>query len=192
MDDGDPAGVDLLWLPLGAGGRSVRLNGRVYEAVAARLARRPPADIYHSALEIRLPEGRWVVEMAPAWRTDGGDRGVVASGPVGLRVAGRLTLFRYEVRLWRDGVIPDADEAVGPAVRVTADPGATRRVVAALPGVPAPVWGRDELRAGEMWNSNSVVAWVLERAGLDAARLRPPAGGRAPGWDAGVAVARRP
>ena len=33
------AGVDLYWLPLGAGGHSVRLNGRVYEAVAARLER---------------------------------------------------------------------------------------------------------------------------------------------------------
>jgi hypothetical protein len=31
---------DLYWLPLGAGGQSVRLNGRVFEAVAARLARR--------------------------------------------------------------------------------------------------------------------------------------------------------
>jgi hypothetical protein len=35
------AGVDLYWLPLGAGGHSVRLNGRVFEAIAARLARRP-------------------------------------------------------------------------------------------------------------------------------------------------------
>jgi hypothetical protein len=40
-------GVDLYWLPLGAGGHSVRLNGRVYEAVAARLARRPACDLYH-------------------------------------------------------------------------------------------------------------------------------------------------
>jgi hypothetical protein len=31
------ASIDLYWLPLGAGGHSVRLNGRVYEAVAARL-----------------------------------------------------------------------------------------------------------------------------------------------------------
>ena len=29
-------GVHLYWLPLGAGGHSVRLNGRVYEALAAR------------------------------------------------------------------------------------------------------------------------------------------------------------
>jgi hypothetical protein len=30
-------GVDLYWLPLGAGGHSVRLNGRLFEAVAARV-----------------------------------------------------------------------------------------------------------------------------------------------------------
>ena len=29
--------IDLYWLPLGAGGHSVRLNGRIYEAVAAWL-----------------------------------------------------------------------------------------------------------------------------------------------------------
>jgi hypothetical protein len=51
-------GVDLYWLPLGAGGRSVRLNGRVFEAVAARLEKRTTKDLYHSALEIRVPEGR--------------------------------------------------------------------------------------------------------------------------------------
>src|SRR5205807_9219102 len=42
--------VDLYWLPLGAGGHSVRLNGRIFEAVAARLERRSPCDLYHSAL----------------------------------------------------------------------------------------------------------------------------------------------
>ena len=28
------AAIDLYWLPLGAGGHSVRLNGKVFEAVA--------------------------------------------------------------------------------------------------------------------------------------------------------------
>jgi hypothetical protein len=32
--------VDLFWLPLGAGGRFVRSNGRFYEALAARLEHR--------------------------------------------------------------------------------------------------------------------------------------------------------
>ena len=58
-----------------------------------------------------------------------------------------------------------------------------------LPSVPTPVWGRDELGAGEMWNSNSVVSWVLCRAGIDLAPFVMPAGGRAPGWDAGIVVA---
>ena len=34
------AAMDLYWLPLGAGGHSVRWNGRVYEAVSALLERR--------------------------------------------------------------------------------------------------------------------------------------------------------
>ena len=50
-------GVDLYWLPLGAGGHSVRLNGRVFEAVAARLGRREPCDLYHAALGVRVPGG---------------------------------------------------------------------------------------------------------------------------------------
>jgi hypothetical protein len=32
-----------------------------------------------------------------------------------------------------------------------------------VPEVPTLVWGRDELRAGEMWSSNSVVSWLLAR-----------------------------
>ena len=32
--DRSEPGVDLYWLPLGAGGHSVRLNGRVFEAAA--------------------------------------------------------------------------------------------------------------------------------------------------------------
>jgi len=57
--------------------------------------------------------------------------------------------------------------------------------------IPVPVWGRDELGAGEMWNSNSVIAWVLARSGLSTASIRPPVGGRAPGWNAGIVVADR-
>jgi hypothetical protein len=138
------AGVDLYWLPLGAGGHSVRLNGRVYEVVAARLAHRPTCDLYHSALVVRIPEGRFVIEQAPVRDANGAERGVVAEGPVGSRWAGQMRIFRYE------------------------------------------------LRAGEMWNSNSMIAWLIARTGLDADGIKPPAGGRAPGWNAGLVVARRP
>ncbi len=74
------ATVDLYWLPLGAGGHSVGLNGRVYEALAACIERRDALDLYHSALEVRVPGERFVIEQTPvpdamgepAWR--GGDR----------------------------------------------------------------------------------------------------------------------
>jgi hypothetical protein len=42
-----------------------------------------------------------------------------------------------------------------------------------------------------MWNSNSMIAWVLAATGIPVSVIRPPAHGRAPGWDAGLAVARR-
>jgi hypothetical protein len=184
-------GVDLYWLPLGAGGHSVRLNGRVFETVAARLEGRSPCELYHSALEVRVPEGRFVIEQAPVRNGDGPERGVVVEGAVGSRWAGRFRIFRYEVRCWRDGLIPDVDEAVGSPQRLTDDPDVARRVLDLASRVPTAVWGRDELAAGEMWNSNSVIAWLIERSGLPAEAIHPPAGGRAPGWHAGLVVARR-
>jgi hypothetical protein len=188
-----PAGaaVDLYWLPLGAGGHFVRFNGRVYEAVAARLARRPVCDLYHSALEVRIPDGRFVIESAPLRSSDGPERGVVGEGAVGSRIAGCLRIFRYELRCWSDGVIPDVAEAVDSPRRLTDDPLRARQLLALARSLPTPVWGRDELHTGEMWNSNSIVAWLIARSGLDAETIQPPAGGRAPGWNAGVVVASR-
>ena len=188
---GEEAGVDLYWLPLGAGGHSVRLNGRLFEAVAAAIARRPRRDLYHSGLEVRVPEGRFVIEQAPVRGGDGALRGVVAEGPVGARRAGRFRLFRYEVRRWRDGLIPDVAEAVESPQRLTDDPEVARRVLEAVASVPTPVWGRDELGTGEMWNSNSVISWTLAHGGIDPGSVMLPARGRAPGWDAGIVVARR-
>jgi hypothetical protein len=182
------SGIDLYWLPLGAGGHFVRLNGKVFERFAARRERRERLDLYHSALQVYLPEGRFVVEQAPAWG-EGSRRGVVAGGAVGARVLGRLRLFRYEIRSWREGVIPDLDEAVDSPIRVSNEPGDARRVLELAPEVPTPVWGRDELGAGEMWNSNSTISWLLARAGLDVESIRLPRGGRAPGWRAGIAIA---
>jgi len=127
------ASIDLYWLPLGAGGHSVRLNGRFYEAVAARFGRRHVCDLYHSAHEVRLPEGRFVIEQAPIRAGDAADRGVVAEGTVGSRWAGRLRIFRYEVRRWRDGVIPDVAEAVESPQHLSNDPERARRLLALAP-----------------------------------------------------------
>jgi hypothetical protein len=42
-----------------------------------------------------------------------------------------------------------------------------------------------------MWNSNSIIAWLLASAGFDVPAIPLPVRGRAPGWDAGHLVARR-
>ena len=185
-------GVDLYWLPLGTGGHSVRLNGLVFEAVVARMERRPPRDLYHSALEVRAPSGRFVIEQAPVRDNDGAERGVVAEGVVGSRLAGRFRIFRYEVRRWHDGVIPDIGEAVESPQHLTGDPLLAQHVLDLVPAVPTLVWGRDESQAGEMWNSNSLTSWLIARSGLSVESVHLPAGGRAPGWRAGLVVARRP
>jgi len=115
------AAVDLYWLPLGAGGHFVRLNGRVYEALAARVERRRACDLYHSALQVEVAEGSFVIEQTPASELSAKQPGVVAEGAVGSRWAGRFRIFRYEIRLWRGGHIPDVAEAVDSPRRLTHD-----------------------------------------------------------------------
>jgi hypothetical protein len=148
-------------------------------------------DLYHSALEVRVDGERFVIEMAPIFDAPPEQRGVVAQGAVGARWAGRSKLFRYGIRRWRDGRIPDVAEAVDSPRRLSDEAVVARRVLELVPSVPTPVWGRDELGAGDMWNSNSVISWLIVRSGLEVGSIQPPAGGRAPGWDAGIVAANR-
>jgi len=184
--------ADLFWIPLGAGTPVVRWSGWLFEAVTAWWQRRPRRRLFHAALVVVVDDVRYTVEQAPVPDDHGDRRGVVASGPVGMRWLGRWRVFRYEVRRWPGGAIPDLGAAVGGPIRVTDEPTAARRILEVLAEVPTPVWGRDEQHAGEMWNSNSVIAWTLTRAGMDLDRIACVAGGRAPGWQAGLVVARRP
>src|SRR5262245_15839246 len=183
--------VDLLWLPLGAGGNCVRLSGKTFEAIASLTQRRARDDLYHSALEIATPAGFFAIESAPVMTGDPAERGAVGRGAVGSGFAGRWRIFQYEVRCWHGGAIPDRSYAVESPRRLTDDPAVAQRILDHVPSVPTPIWGRDELRAGEMWNSNSVIAWLLVRGGLLTDAIEPPRGGRAPGWNAGLVVARR-
>ena len=82
--------VDLHWLPLGAGG--------------PKIVRRPVAS---TGADRRRPTtrrsrprwmGLWTIEVAPSPDENQASRGVVATGAVGARLAGRLRVFRYEVR----------------------------------------------------------------------------------------------
>ena len=199
MRDQQPAravirpGVALLWIPLGAGARVpvVRCNGLAFEAVAAWREKRPRQGLFHAALEVGAGSGGFVVEMTPAWGAGHIGEGAVATGPVGLSLLGRSRMFRYEVHCWRDGVIPDRSYATVAPQQLSDDPGVGDRIVDLVPRFPARVWGRDELGTGDMWNSNSLVAWLLAMSGVLVDGLVPPGGGRAPGWTAGLVVARR-
>jgi hypothetical protein len=90
-----------------------------------------------------------------------------------------------------NGSIPDVRFAVGGPVRISASSTHVARLLDVLREVPSLTWGRVDLRTGEMWNSNALVAWALARSGLDLSKIMPPPGGRAPGWSAGVVLARR-
>lgn len=98
----------------------MRVNGRVYEALSAAFERRRPLDLYHAGLEVRLGEGSFVIEVAPSPDPWAGRRGVVAEGPVESRLLGAARLFRYEVRCWLGGSIPDSPSLVG-SVGVSTD-----------------------------------------------------------------------
>jgi hypothetical protein len=138
------AAVDLFWLPLGAGGHYVKFNGRVYERFHAFFERRQARDLYHSALQVTVPESRFVIENAwPIPKATGVSRGVTVEGPVGSPYLGRFRTLRYEVRVWREGIIADVDEAVASPQRLSNDEAQARRVLEQASHVPAFVWGRD-------------------------------------------------
>jgi hypothetical protein len=188
--------LELYWIPLGAGdgigARVVRFSGGIYERLKALVGRRSPQALFHAALVAERADGRCVVEMTPVPRVGSPEaRGVVGGGPVGSRFLGRARIFRYEIRRWPGGVIPDIGFAIDSPVVISSDADEVGRVLELLPEVPPNVWGRDDARTGDMWNSNSVVSWTLARAGCADRAGQPPRHGRAPGWDAGITIAAR-
>lgn len=60
-----PNAIDLYWIPLGAGARFVRFNGKTFEAMTALVERRRRCDLYHSALQVTTPDSRFVIEQTP-------------------------------------------------------------------------------------------------------------------------------
>lgn len=185
--------LEVLFIPLGAADAShcVRVNGWVFEAVSALVQRRGRRRLYHSAMHVHLDRSCHLIEMAPVWSGPAGDHGAQVTGPVGAQALGRFAAFRYEVRCWEGGTIPDLDHAVGEPRVVETDAKRLTALLALTSCFPAYTWGRDEQRAGEMWNSNSLVSWLLASSGHDVDGVTLPPDGRAPGWDAGLVVARR-
>jgi hypothetical protein len=104
----------------------------------------------------------------------------------------RFAVFRYELRVWLDGRIPDIGEAVESPRRLSSSSTDAQRLLEVAPLVPRPTWGRDELGTGEMWNSNPFTAWLITATGLDVDAIHPPAGGRAPKRPAGPQESQLP
>ncbi len=184
------ADIRLFWIPLGAGGHVIGWNGRIYEAIAARWAHRSRRALYHAALAVSLEGIASSIEMGPVWNVADADRGVVGTGPVGSPLLGSFRMSRYEVRCWPGGRIPDLDLAIS-SFQVSSDRAHAIQLLDLTRDFPLATWGRDEQRTGEMWNSNSLVSWLLARSGHNPTRVQPPARGRAPGWNAGLVVAGR-
>jgi hypothetical protein len=122
----------------------------LYEAVEARLQRRPVCDLYHSALQMKLRGSTYVIEQAPVHDWSGEERGVAAEGAVGSRRAGRFRIFRYEIRLWRGGRYSGRRRSRRESAATDTDEHRARRMLDVVALVPTPVWGRDELPTGEM------------------------------------------
>ncbi|MCC9197807.1 hypothetical protein QNO08_06610 [Arthrobacter sp. zg-Y820] len=186
----DSARLQLWWLPVGAGGHVVVHTSRCWELFHALVNRRPPQPLFHSALIVVLDEVEFVIEMSPVWGRHDPSRGVVVTGPVGLPFLGRSRLFRYEVRCWPHGILPDRRHAAGKPVEFTLTADAASALLDRVAAVPPHTWGREVSGSTDMWNSNSLCSWLLTGAGIDAGALHPPNGGRAPGWAAGIAAFR--
>jgi hypothetical protein len=184
--------IDLFWIPLGVRGSGfVRLVGKAYEALMARRDDRLPLALYHAALRVHTADGPFAVEMVlPSRGGEPASRGVVLEGAVASPWLAWVRLFRYEVRRWRNGILLDDEPAAVGPLRLSDDPDQARRLLECTDFVPPLIWGRDQVGAGEMWNSNSMVSWLLAKSGLPVEDIHAPPGARAPGWDAGLVLAR--
>lgn len=181
--------VELAWIPVGAGTHVQWASLALYEAVASRLARRPAGTLLHAALKIGLDERLYTLEVTPA--PAGPNVRAEVTGPVGVRGADRLRLFRYQVCVNERADFPDERWALEPRITVTSEARMAERVLELTARVPNYTWGRRRRGHPEMWTSDSCVAWILAVAGADAEHVAIPAGCRAPGWASGLVEARR-
>jgi hypothetical protein len=153
-------------------------------------------DYYHAALIVQVKEGRecprYVVELTSA--VEPGDE----AKKVG-QVIRHTDGIDYGIRKWRNGRINEGSSAAssgGGAARAgdrfVIDCDAAKRMLGLVESAPKHDWLADT-RHGT-WTSNSFIAWLLTKSGLDASSVRPPAGenGDAYGWKTGVGEANSP
>lgn len=177
-------------MPVGAGTpRLQRASLRLWEAFEAARARRTRTVLYHSALKLHTEGRTRTLELMPAFIDSASPP--LLTGPVGAGLAGRLRVFRYQLVCTDVEALPDEQWAVESPQVLAHDESVARAIIALAPAVPPYTWGRRVRGTSEMWTSDSVISWLLLRAGVDLAAMHIPAGGRAPGWEAGLEVASR-
>ena len=181
------AAVELYWMPVGAGtSRFQQASLGLWETFEAVRARRPKANLYHSALKFRADGWTRTLELMPAFISV--PSAPLRTGPVGIRVAGRLRIFRYQLVCLDIDSLPDEGSAVDSPQVLSDDEATAKRILGLAGETPVHTWGRRVRGTNEMWTSDSVISWLLVRAGVDTSRIRIPDRGRAPGWSAGIAL----
>lgn len=183
--------VELLWLPVGAEtSRFQQASLRLWEAIEAARSRRPRTALVHSALRVRTSDGTaYAIELTPEFQR--GASPPVAIGPVGMRSLGRFRLFRWALQCTPGGAFPDEQWATGEPQVLPTDCSTAETILGLARRIPRYTWGRRVRGTTEMWTSDSVISWLLYRSGIDLGAVAPPPGTRAPGWHAGLEVARR-
>jgi hypothetical protein len=95
----------------------------------------------------------------------GATRGVAVEGPVGSRRLTASALFAMRFGAGTRASSPISLKRVESPQGLITDENQAHRILELVPTVPPLLWGRDELGVGDMWNSNSVVSWLLARRG---------------------------
>ncbi|MEZ4481007.1 MAG: hypothetical protein R3B97_07590 [Dehalococcoidia bacterium] len=180
--------ADLYWMPVGAGTSGFQQASlRFWESIeAAHVLTVHALGSFIRRSSLRSPGGRVHAGTDASIRRRPPP---LATGPVGIRGADRIRLFRYQLRRVPGETLPDEEWAEGEPIHLTGDCDAVRRIVALAPSTPPHVWGRRVRGTKEMWTSDSVISWLLRSAGIDLSKVAIPPGGRAPGWSAGIALA---
>ncbi len=138
----------------------------------------------HAGIKLALEGKRYTFELMPA--PPGANHDGEVTGPVGVRGADRLRLFRYRACLFEASELPDEAWAIGEPLRLSDDPVTVGRVIDLRRDIPAYTWGRRRRGHSEMRTSDSAVSWLLGRAGIEVGAIVVPEGTRAPGWKAGI------
>ena len=126
--DPDDSFIDLYWIPVGAGTHLQALSLSLYEILAASVARRPRATLYHGALKLQLRGKSQTLELMPVPRHQANPP--LMTGPVGVRGADRLRRFRYQLYCADSDLFPDEKWAVGSPKRLTTNPATVESLLA--------------------------------------------------------------